>query len=204
MNVFTQQNRPLAGLEHGKNGILPFFGHFLPFGGIFPTPTRPAVLPIPWVSLPPYQWITRERFWPLERKIFIFFMIFGAWSPPAPSGQMSPPREAPLRPPPCHITFFTSIQCLRIGLHHLVHSQIYFTAQCHPTFSRGHNSGFQPFWAIFANFAEFLYWFGSSHKLSEAGSHLTPPHTITKLLPSKIGRHGGNLEHLNEVLKDAQ
>ena len=186
-----QQNRPLAGLEHGKNGILPFFGHFLPFGGIFPTPTRPAVLPIPWVSLPPYQWITRERFWPLGKKDFFFFHDFWFMVTPSPIWANVTPWGAPLRPPPPHIRFLTSIQCLCSGLYHLMHNEIEFTAQCHPTFSRGHNAGFWLFWAIFAYFDEFLYWFGSSHKLSVAGSHLTSPHTVTKLPPLIIRTHGG-------------
>ena len=194
----------MAGLEHGKNGILPFFGHFLSFGGTFPTPPPPALPPIPWVSLPPYQWITQERFGPLEKFVLFFFHNFWCMVTPSPIWPNVNPWGAPLRPPPAHISLFTSMQCLGSGLYHLMRSKIEFTAWCHPTFSRGHDARFCPFWAIFANFAEFLYWFGSSHKLSEAGSHLTPPNTITKLPPSKIGRHGGNLEHLNEVLKDAQ
>ena len=52
--VFIPQNCSSVGLEPGKNGILPFFGLFLQFGGGFTTPTVPAVPSFPRVSLPPY------------------------------------------------------------------------------------------------------------------------------------------------------
>ena len=81
----------------------------------------------------------------LKKFFSFFFHYFWCKVTPSPIWPNVTPWGPPLRPPPCHITFFTSIQCLCIELHHLVHSEIEFTAQCHPTFSRGHNSGFQPF-----------------------------------------------------------
>ena len=106
-NVFMQLNCPLAGL-----GILPFSGHF---GGKFSTPTSPAVHSIPWLSLSPYQRLTRERFWPLE--IFFSFLFHPfwcmvTWPPQAPRDHISPPWSRPRGHP-----YVISVFSLLLGIH---------------------------------------------------------------------------------------
>ena len=188
-----QQNWFVIGLEHGINGILLCLVIFCHLGVHSQPPGAQQFLP----SLDSHSRPTRERCEPLEIFFPFSLIIFGVWSHghPQPNLAKSHPLGSTPVATPCSNQFFTSIQCLCSQLYLLMHAKIEFTARCHPTFSRSQNVGFLPFWAIFANFAEFLYWFGSSHQLSKAGSRLTPPHTITKLSPLLIGMHGEHLEH---------
>ena len=173
---------------------------FLPFGGYISNPHVPSSSSYP-LTLTPTILVSNSRMIFAHLKFFFHFL---SWF--LVQGQQQAhlakchPLGAPRRPPPSHISFSTSIQCLCSGSYHLMRSEIEFIAQRHPTFSRGHNAEFWPFWAIFANFAEFLYWFGPSHKLSEAGSCLTPPHNVTKLPPLTVGTYVGNLEHHYDIL----
>ena len=175
-----------------------FWSFFVIWGYIL-NPQAPSSSSHPLTLTPTLPVINWRKIWTTWKFSFHFlssFLVYGHMATPSPIWPSVTPWGAPLWPPPAHISFSTSIQCLCSELYLLMHGKIEFTAQCHTTFSRSQNVGFLPFWAIFANFAEFLYWFGSSHKLSEAGSRLTPPHTITKLYPLTTGTHGGNVEHL--------
>ena len=69
---------------------------------------------------------------------------------PGPTWPNVTPLGAPLRPPPCLISFFTSNRYLCFGFYHSMQRKIEFT----PTFKRGHNDGFCPFGAIFFCFCQ--------------------------------------------------
>ena len=82
---------------------------------------------------------------------------------PGPTWPNVTPLGAPLRPPPCLISFFTSNRYLCFGFYHSMQRKIEFT----PTFKRGHNDGFCPFGAIF--FSVFVRFEGAMRSYCAAG-----------------------------------
>ena len=76
-------------------------------------------------------------------------VTIGHMATPSPTWPNFTPLESPLRPPLCHISFFTSFRYPWIGFYHSMHCEGEFTSQFHPTFARGHKNGLWPFSAIF-------------------------------------------------------
>ena len=83
------------GLSVAKMGFCPFLGIFCHLG-VYSQPPRAQqfLLSLESHSHPTSEWLEKD-FDHLKKIVFIFFMIFGAWSPPAPSGQMSSPGGRP-------------------------------------------------------------------------------------------------------------
>ena len=122
------------------------------------------------------------HFWVLFLSFFFSF-FFGAWSfgHPSPTWLNVTPLGLTLPPPPCLISFFTSIRYLCIGYYHSMHRKIEFTPECHPTFESGHNNGFWPFWAIFFCFCQ--VWGGDALLLC---CSQTPRHKTAFMLGTEI------------------
>ena len=86
----------------------------------------------------------------LRGAFFSSFFVHCRMATPSLTWPNVTPLEAHLRPPPHHMNFSTSIWYLCSEFYILIHCEIEFSPEWHPTFNRGHNNGFWPFFGHFA------------------------------------------------------
>ena len=151
---FYAAELPIGGAWARQKWDFAIFWSFFVLWGYIPNPHAPNSSYYPLNLTPTLPVNNSRKILTTWKKNFHFFHDFWCMVTPSPIWPNVTPWGAPLRPPSAHISFFTSIQCLYSGLYHLMHSEIELTAWCHPTFNRGHDAGFWPFWAIFFCFCQ--------------------------------------------------
>ena len=106
IHVFMQQNRPLAGLECGKNGILPFFWSFLAIWGYIPNPRAPSTSSYPLTLTPTLTVSKSRKILTFKIKEFSFFSWFLVHIHPQPHLAKCHPLGGAPEAIPCSYQFF--------------------------------------------------------------------------------------------------
>ena len=140
-----QQNCSLAGLGGGKSGILPFFALFCHLG-VDSQPLHSRQY-IHHLNLTPTPLGINLKTTLITWKFFVSFFFVDSWciiNPWTHLARCHPLGSAPATTPYSK-QFFTSNQYIWSGFYHSMHCKIEFTAEYHPTFSKGNNDKFWPF-----------------------------------------------------------